>query len=703
MRAPRRFPILSVILLTAPIAADVPETRTEPVREEIHGETIVDPYRWLEALEDDSEEVRAWTTRQNDYTREILDQFPGREKLEKRMADLMQIGAIGTPRMRLGRYFYSERKGNENQASLYVRESHDGPPRLLLDTNGLDEKGLYSLDWYVPSRDGSRVAFGLSYAGDEMTVLHVLDVDSGEWLADEIPGKTRFGGWSPDGESFLYSRLEDPEDAYSRSVRFHRIGRHFRHDPILLRQTVPSEIPGAFLSENGRWIITEIFKGWSRQDVYAVDVDRWLRTGQFEQVPVAVGFDARFSGEDVLGDTLYLSTTLDAPNGQLFAIPLNRPERENWKPLVAEREKAVLESVQIARGYVVCAYTEDAVSKFERFRLDGSPVGPLELPGLGSANLRTHPERTEAFLSYTSFNESQSIYRVDLATGERSLWARPEIPVDPESIEVKQIHYASKDGTRVPMFVIHRKGLALDGKNPCVLYGYGGFNISLTPSFSATRFPWFEHGGVFAIANLRGGGEYGEAWHRAGMLENKQNVFDDFYAAAETLIREGYTNAGQLACWGGSNGGLLTGAAVTQRPDLFAAAISAVPLLDMLRYHKFLMAKFWVPEYGSSEDPKQFRWLREYSPYHNIEKGRRYPALFFTAGENDNRVHPLHARKMAAAMQALAGNDPEKDPILLWVDRDAGHGAGKPLHLRIRDVADRWAFTMQQTGMDLTK
>jgi prolyl oligopeptidase len=334
--------------------------------------------------------------------------------------------------------------------------------------------------------------------------------------------------------------------------------------------------------------------------------------------------------------------------------------------------------------------------------MDGKSLGEIPLPGagIGTASISTNDDRTEAFISYTSFNEPAGVYRIDLAEGKKSeLWARPSVPVDPSTVEVKQEFYSSKDGTQVPLFIFHKKGLKLDGNNPCLLYGYGGFNISMTPAFSATNFPWFEHGGVYALANLRGGGEYGEAWHQAGMLGNKQNVFDDLYGAAEHLINAKYTDPKKLAVFGGSNGGLLTGVALTQRPDLWACVVSSVPLLDMLRYQNFLMAKFWVPEYGSAEDPEAFKWLVKYSPYQNIKKGQKYPAVLFTAGENDSRVHPLHARKMVAAMQALAGNNQDQQPILLWVDREGGHGQGKPLSLRIRDTADRWGFIMWQTGM----
>ncbi|MCA9283681.1 MAG: S9 family peptidase [Phycisphaerales bacterium] len=695
--------MIQSLLLAATAAAIAlpapPPTRIETVTDTMHGQTIADDYRWLEQLESESEAVRDWTTTQNDYTRSVLDHLPCRKALEARLEPLMTIGVVGAPRTAGTRYFYTAREGTQNQPVLYVRERFDAKPRALLDVNALSDKGLYALDWFEPSFDGQRVAFGLSYAGDEMTKLMVLDANTGAWLADEIPGKVDFAGWSPDATGFLYSRLADPADPYSRQIMSHELGRHHRQDAVLLRQEAPSRIPFASLSRDGRWIVGGIFEGWSKNELFAADANAWRRTGDFAPFDLVKGIDARFSPVGTDGDTLLVLTTWEAPNGRLLAIDLTHPERSAWREVVPEQDVAVRKEVAIARGMLVATYEKDAVTRMERFRLDGAPIGPLELPGLGDASLVANDDRTEAFVSYMSFNEPRSVYRADLATGELALWERPEVPVDPSILEVQQEWCTSKDGTRVPMFVVHRKGLSLDGNNPTLLYGYGGFNQSMTPFFSAVFFAWMEKGGVFVLANLRGGGEYGEAWHQAGMLERKQNVFDDLFAAAEHLIDRGYTSPAHLAVMGGSNGGLLTGVAATQRPDLFAAVVCQVPLLDMLRYQQFLMAKFWVPEYGSPEDPQAFEWLRAYSPYQNIQKGRKYPAILFTAGENDSRVHPLHARKMTAAMQAAAANDFDAHPILLWVDREGGHGQGKPLALRIRDVADWLSFVMWQTGL----
>lgn len=751
-----------------------PAARIDPVTDTFHGQQIVDDYRWLEALEKESPEVAAWTTAQNDATRARLASLPCRSSVEEALRPLMQIGSISAPRMRGNLYIYTERAGTQNQPVVKVRTGFDGAPRVLLDPNTLDTGGLISLDWMQPSHDGALLAFGLSRAGSEMSELHLLDVATGKWLADEISGKVSFSSWTPDGRSFLYSVLRDAKDPYSREIRYHEIGTSPRFDPVLLKQENPSEIPFAALSQDGRWLFTGLSKGWQANDLSVMRFDDWKRTGTLAPVVIAKGVDARTQPAATLGDTLYATTTFNSPNGRLVQIDLNAPgEPTAWQTLVDERKDAVLQGAQLARGLLAVEYEQDASTRLTRVALDGSPLGDITLPGLGTASLSTEEERSEAFLSFTSFTEPRSIYRLDLAQGiapasaasgaraaraaagatasaqpsttkisaagvetapppsdityktlptERNpdggvimapaaknagaapspsltLWARPEVPVDPSKYEVQQVRAKSRDGTMVPMFVVTKKGTVANGDNACLLTAYGGFNVSLTPAFNPTIIPWLDAGGIWVQANLRGGGEYGEEWHRAGMLGKKQNVFDDFYACAEWLIENKWTKASRLAIEGGSNGGLLTGTAVTQRPELFAAAIVSVPLLDMLRYDKFLLAKYWVPEYGSADDAQAYGWLRAYSPYHHVKKGEKYPAVFLNAGENDSRVHPLHARKMAAKLQALATNDPETKPILLWVDRDSGHGQGKPLALRVRDEADQWSFVMWQTGL----
>lgn len=697
-------------------AAAPPETPREPVTDTYHGREVTDPYRWLEgsdAPEVDRDEaldkrVDQWTDAQNARTREVLDGVSGRERLEARLRELLETGSIGVPEVRGDRYFYTRREGAQAQPVLYVRRGLHGEPRELLNVNELYPDGLTALSWFEPSQDGERVAFGLYSSGDENSVLYILDTDNGEWLAEEIPGKVSGVQWMPDNEHFLYRRLADVEDPYSGRVKFREVGTHHRQDPTLFKQFEEGPLattwgPYAYTNEAGRWLMLGYWTGTNSNDLWFYDLDEWRESGELERTVIVEGEDATFSGP-VVDDTLYMETTLDAPNGRVVAVDLNDPSRDDWREVIPERRDRVLESVDAAAGRLVVNWLKDAHNVIEVFDLDGDSQGEIELPGLGSASIALADEdTTEAFVDYQSFNEPDSIYHADIASRELELWERPAVPVDPSRLRVEQVRYESKDGTEVPMFIVHRKDLEPDEPRPTLLTGYGGFNISRTPTFSPTIFPWLEAGGIYAVANLRGGGEYGEAWHRAGMLERKQNVFDDFIAASEWLIDNGYTDRQHLGIMGGSNGGLLTGAALVQRPDLYGAVISAVPLLDMLRYQHFLMARYWVPEYGSAENPEQFDYLLEYSPYHNVEPGIEYPATFFTAGAHDTRVHAMHARKMAARLQHASSSDPEKEPILLWVEQEAGHSQGKPLRMRIRENADTLSFAAWQLGLNLDK
>lgn len=708
------FPLLSLLLMSAgAIAADPPPTERVPVTDRVHGVEIVDPYRWLEGSgspelggKEDTEldaRVAAWTDAQNAYTRSVLESFPERKAVEAKIRPLMQVGTVSAPQARRDRLFYAKREGSQAQSVYYVQTGETGTPRILVDPNAIDPSGLTAPSFLAPNHDGTLAAFGLYSAGDENTTLYVLEVESARWLADEIPGKVGGVAWTPDSKGFFYERLADVKNPYSKQIKYHELGTHHRQDPILFSQYEEGPLattwgPFASISRDARWMLLGYWTGAASNDLWVVDLDRWFRTGEVEKTDIVTGEDATFYGP-IVGDTLYLQTTFDAPNGRVVAVDLKKPQRANWKVVIPERSDATLEDLSVSRSYLVADYLKDVTTRIELFEPDGKPVRGIALPGPGSAGMTTEDDRDRAYLSFTSFNEPYSIYSVDLTTGERKLWARPEVPVDPSSVEVRQVFYESKDGTRVPMFLVHKKGIRLDGNNPTLLYGYGGFNNPAKPYFSASLFQWYEAGGVYAVANLRGGNEYGEAWHRAGMLEQKQNTFDDYIAAAEWLISNRYTRPERLAIYGGSNGGLLTGAALVQRPELFAAVISAVPLLDMLRYEHFLMARYWVPEYGSAEDAAQFEFLRKYSPYHHVKSGTRYPAVLLTAGENDARVHPMHARKMAALLQAATAGAPDADPILLWVDRSAGHGQGKPLDLKVRDVVDQRIFLMWQLGM----
>lgn len=700
MRLPAPAPLSLTLLLACagPLAAQElpppPKTAVEVVEEDFHGTKIKDPYRWLEgdAEGNTTERVGAWTDAQNAYTRKVLDGLPGRKQVEARLAELMTVGYVGAPTMRERRYFYRARSGTQNQAPLYLREGDATEGRVLIDPNALDAKGLISLDWFTPSPNGELLAFGLSRAGDENSTLHVMEVASGKWLSDTITNKVGGCDWLPDGRSFFYSRLRDVKDPYSRQIRHHVLGTHPRQDPTLYEQHSTTWGPFAYPGPQGRWLILGYYTSTRTNDLWVCDLDLWRRTGKLVKTTILEGSEASGYGP-VEGDTLFLRTTTGAPTGQVVAVDLHDPSQR--KVVVPAREDFVIRSVDVARGMLVVTGLHKACTRIERYTFSGKALGAVELPGIGSASISVERDRVEAYLSFTSYDMPRSVFKVDLKTNARSLWAKPDVPVDPSLVEVRQVTYPSKDGTKITMFLVHKKGLKLDGNNPTLLYGYGGFRIPLTPGFRGTMFPWFEAGGVYAVANLRGGGEYGDSWHKAGTLGNKQNVFDDFIAAAEHLIATKVTSPQRLAIAGGSNGGLLTGAVMVQRPDLFRAVISSVPLLDMLRYQRFLMARFWVPEYGSAEERDQFEFLRAYSPYHNV-KEVEYPALFVKAGENDTRVHPLHARKFAALVQAKTKS---KHPVLLWVDREAGHGRGKPLALRIRDAADQRMFLRWQLGM----
>ena len=689
-----------------------PATRTDAIVETMHGVAVPDPYRWLEGDNQDPDrmgkvttEVAAWTDAQNAHTRAVLDALPGRAALEARLRPLMEIGSISAPAVRGGRYFFFKRAGTQNQPVLYVRDGLRAPDRVLVDPEAIDPTGLTTIEWASAAPDGRLVAYGTYRAGDENTTLHLMDAGTGELQALTIPGKTQSPDWLPDASGFVYQNLADPADPYSARIRFHRLGGDAAADPLIARQLTKDEDetlattwgPFASLSHDGRWLVLGYWLDTKSNDVWLIDMAAFRRTGGVQRVVVSTGVPGIAVGT-VSGDTLLLQTTKGAPNGRIVAAPTATPTQEYWRDLIPERADAVIQSFGVADGHVCVTWLKHASNVIEIFDLTGRSLGTIAQPGIGASALSVEEDRTEAFLTFTSFNYPTTIYRVDVRTpgAAPELWERPPVPVNPSVVEVEQVWYTSKDGTSISMFLVYRKGLQRTGRVPTILSGYGGFNISETPAFTGTLFQWFEDGGLYALPNLRGGGEYGDAWHAAGMLDGKQNVFDDFVAAAEWLFAAGWTNPDRLAVAGGSNGGLLTGAFVTQRPDLCRAALILVPLLDMLRYQHFLMARYWVPEYGSAENPSQFPYLHAYSPYHHVRSGVRYPAVLLTAGEHDTRVHALHARKMAAAIQAASASDPGARPVLLWVDREAGHGQGKPLKLRLRDVVDQRAFLRWQ-------
>ena len=674
-----------------------PSTPTSDAAETLHGETIPDPYRWLE--DGESPGTREWTEAQNALTRSYLDAVPGRGDLHRRLDQLLAIGAISVPTPVRGRYFYQRRDGRQNQPVLYVRQGVHGEDRAVIDPNALDPAGTIALDWYYPSDDGRLLAYGLSENGSEQSVLQVLDVDTGATLGDRIP-HTRAAdlAWLPDGTGFYYTRYPAPgdvpegEEHYHRAIYFHRLGSDPSGDPLVFKPAEKEHWPSVGISPDGRWLVIGVARTFDETDLYLQD----LRSGA-SPVAVAKDLPASFEGEVVHG-RLFMRTNLDAPTYRLYVVDPERPGRDGWREIVAPRPDAVLEGVRVTADRLALSYLERASSRLSLTDHEGRNGREVPLPTLGSLfGAGAEWDGRELFYGFSSYTVPPGVYRIDLETGAEELWRRVEADVDPARFEVSQVSVRSRDGTEVSMFLVHRADLARDGNNPVYLTGYGGFNISMTPAFSRSLLLWLERGGVVAIPNIRGGGEYGERWHQEGMLGRKQNSFDDFIAAAEWLIENRYTTPARLAAAGGSNGGLLMGAVLTQRPDLFRAVVVQVPLLDMLRYHRFLIARLWIPEYGSAEDPAQFPWLRAYSPYHHVRDGVAYPAVLLATAESDTRVDPMHARKMAARLQAATSSS---RPILLRLESRAGHGAGKPLNKVLEELTDTWAFVFSELGVE---
>ncbi|MDR2980950.1 MAG: prolyl oligopeptidase family serine peptidase [Puniceicoccales bacterium] len=693
-----------------------PETRRDNTVEIMHGEKIADPYRWLEGSDAPElkgkdaaldAQVRAWSEAQNKRTRAYLNSIPGRDVLEKELRELFKTDSLSSPAVRGGKHFYSRRRGNESNSVLFVRDGKDGAERELLNVNKLYPDGRTTLDWTRISREGKLVGFATYKSGDENSTLRILDVETGKWLKDTIPGKVRSMSWLPGGEAFIYRCLGDIDNPYSGQIKYHKLGDDIAKDKLIFEQYKTGPLattygPSAGLDREGKWMVLSYSTGTASNDLWVCDFQHWLKTSELKKITIAEGKDATFSAI-IRGDTMYLESSLNVPQGQLYKVDLNNPDPANWKELLRGSEDSVFEGASLSKDFMIVNWKENALRRIELRDLDGKRIEDITLPGIGSAGLSTDQEHNDAYLGFSSFNVPPSTYHIDLKTRERTLYFRPDYDVDSDSLVVRQEFFTSKDGTRVPLFIAHRKDLKLDSTAPTILYGYGGFNIAQRPGFNSSLIPWLNAGGVYALAGLRGGSEFGEPWHRAGMLEKKQNVFDDFIGAAEFLIEKKYTSPAHLGIRGGSNGGLLTGAALVQRPDLFGAVIVGVPLLDMLRYQHFLMARYWIPEYGDPAKKGDFQWIKAYSPYHHVKKGVKYPATLIEAGENDARVHPLHAKKMAARLQHDTAGDPEKQPILLWVDFDSGHGMGKSFDMRVRDTADVYLFFAKQLGLSFGK
>lgn len=671
-----------------------------------HGQPVPDPYRWLEDL--DSEQTRAWIEAQNHLTFNYLQQIPARQRIRERLTQLWNYEKYSQPFKEGGRYFYFKNDGLQNQSVLYTQESLEGQAQVLLDPNTFSEDGTVALAGIAISRArdsgaehaGRYLAYGLSCSGSDWQEWKVRDIETGEDLPDHLRW-VKFSGasWTLDGQGFFYSRYDEPapgseyESAnYFQKLYYHRLGTSQSEDVLVYHR--PDQKEWGFaggVTEDGNYLIISVWRGTDPKNlIFYKD----LRDPQSPVVELIREFEAEYSFVGNDGSRFWLLTDCQAPRRRLVAIDLEQPDQV--QEVIPEAEET-LQGVSLINNQFVAFYLKDAHTQIKTFALDGSYLGEIPLPGLGSASgFGGKRYDTETFYTFTSFTTPPTIYRYDFTSGTSTLFRQPQVDFDPQAYEVQQVFYTSKDGTRIPMFLVHRRGLARTGDHPTLLYGYGGFGISLTPSFSVGLVAWLEMGGVYAQPSLRGGGEYGEEWHQAGTKLNKQKVFDDFIAAAEWLIAHGYTNPAKLAISGGSNGGLLVGACLVQRPELFAAALPAVGVFDMLRFHKFTIGWAWISEYGSPENPEEFKALYAYSPLHNLKPGTAYPATLITTADHDDRVVPAHSFKFAAALQAAQGGS---QPILIRIDTKAGHGAGKPTSKLIEEAADRWAFLVQVLGI----
>lgn len=707
------FAGLSLAFAAPIVAADMPDitypqTRREPLVEDRFGEQVADPYRWLEADVRNAPEVAEWVARENALTQGYLSGLPQRAHFRERIRAFMDYERFGLPVKAGGNYFYTRNTGLQNQSQLFVREGLAGAPRLLLDPNAWARDGATALDSWEPSQQGNYLLYSVQDGGTDWRILRVLDVRTGQPLADEIRW-AKFTGLAWVGEEgFLYSRFPEPAEGaafqslnYNQAVYFHRIGTPQSQDELVFSTPDHRDYGhGAEVTQDGRLaVITSHVGTDARYEVRVIDLGRRNRDG-WKAATLVTGFTDDWTLVEGMGRRLWFVTNKDAPRYRLVSIDLDARSPE-WVELVAERAD-ILERAGIVGDNLVLNYMRDAASHAEIVGLDGKSVRAITLNGIGTASgFRGKPGDPETFYSFTSFNCPASIYRLDLASGQATPFAQPKVCFDQSDYVVEQQFYTSRDGTRVPMFIVRSKAVVDAGKPvPTLLYGYGGFDVSLTPGFSAVRMAWLEAGGAFALANLRGGGEYGREWHDGGRLANKQNVFDDFIGAGEFLIAQGIAKKDALAIQGGSNGGLLVGAVVNQRPDLFAAAIPQVGVMDMLRFDRFTAGRYWVDDYGYPDRKDDFRILRAYSPYHNIREGAAYPAILVTTADTDDRVVPGHSFKYAAALQAARLGD---KPRLIRIETRAGHGSGKPTDKAIEEGADILAFLAQWTGLELPK
>jgi prolyl oligopeptidase len=676
-----------------------PVARKSDQVDDYHGVKVADPYRWLEDL--DSEETRNWVEAQNKLSFGFLSAIPVRSALKDRLTKLWNYEKYGVPFKEGNRYFYTRNSGLQNQAVLFTVTSLDAQPQQVLDPNTLSSDGTVALSGIQVSPDGKLLAYSLSASGSDWQEWKVRDVATGKDLSDHLKW-IKFSGvsWSRDGKGFFYSRYDEPgsdslkSTNYFQKVYYHALGTAQAADVLVFEQPDQKDwLFGGSVTEDGNYLIITIYQGTDvKNRVYYKD----LKSADAKVVRLLDSFDAAYTFVGNEGPRFWFQTDQQSPRGKIIEIDITKPASANWKVIVPEAKEA-LQTSTLVNKRLVLNYLKDAYTQVKIYDIGGKFVSEVAFPGIGSADgFGGKSTDKETFYSFTGFTTPTTVYRFDMVTGKSSVFRQPKVDFNPADFETRQVFYASKDGTKVPMFITHKKGLKLDGNNPTYLYGYGGFNISLSPGFSVGNLVWMEMGGVYAQPNLRGGGEYGEDWHQAGMKLKKQNVFDDFISAAQWLIDNKYTSTSKLAIGGGSNGGLLVGAAITQRPDLFGAALPAVGVMDMLRFQEFTIGWAWVSDYGSSKNAAEFKALYAYSPLHNIKAGTAYPPTMITTADHDDRVWPGHSFKFAAALQAAQAGPA---PILIRIETKAGHGAGKPTSKIIEEIADRWAFLIKTLEM----
>lgn len=676
-----------------------PETHKVDQVDEYFGNKVADPYRWLENDVREDKQVEQWVTEQNKLTFGYLKELPFREKIESRITKLWNYEKYGLPRKAGKYYYYSKNDGLQNQSVIYQTKTVDGEAEVLVDPNKWSKDGTVALAGMSFSEDGKYMAYGIQDGGSDWRTWKVMNVETREILKDEL-NWVKFSGvsWTADSKGFFYGRYDEPEKGAkfqslnkNMKVFYHEVGTPQAKDELVLE--TPDNPDWGFQStatEDGKYLVVTVWKGTA--DKYRIKYQS-LEGDHSKFVDLIDNFENEFTFVGNRGSQFYFKSDWKAPKKCVLAIDVDKPEPANWKIIVPEAEET-LDGAGIVGGKLVADYLKDAKTQIKIFDLDGKFIREVKFPGIGTASgFGGKQDQIETFYAFSSFATPPTIYRYDMDSGESTVVRQAKVDFDPQDYVVKQVFYASKDGTKIPMFIAHKRGLKLDGTNPTLLYGYGGFSISLTPGFSISRLQWMEMGGVFAMANLRGGGEYGEPWHLAGTKTRKQNVFDDFISAAEFLIREKYTSSKKLAIQGGSNGGLLVGACMAQRPELYAACLPAVGVMDMLRFHKFTAGRFWVDDYGSSENSlEEFQALRNYSPYHNLNDGTAYPPTLITTADTDDRVVPGHSFKFAARLQEAQGGSA---PTLIRIETRAGHGAGKPTSKIIEEIADQWAFLLK--------